>query len=1296
MSVCCEDFSDVDAENIGSISNLDDSTDNATLQSFYEQLPHVGDPNASYSSFVAANSKDVNTSVIKGGGGRHRRSGSAAARSSSASVVQQRNNRSSSMSNVSMSRNSSFSGKSKLNDSKNVTFRRNTSVAKPKNKKQQQQKQQQYEHPLLPQTERLLKKFFNNTLKEVADEVAMADADPDALAYYGSVKAWAYKMYTEDQLFTATQLTIRELVQNQQLSVRPEADISADVGLQETVSQLLLQYHPNWLRLGLEIVLDREIPTVLHRQNFRKALDNYLFSNAQIREKYAGDCIVPSGEDEQKMKDEMWAHCLASLLVLVHFLDTLALSGQATKWRCLFVANLSATQQYQHTNAAVAPIKASKTVLQQLGSLIVDGRGDLPVYLNKHQIFVQYEQKPADEIDFTIRNLVRDMPDGLRFAQVIDLMSSPPTRLVYSLHANEDLSAIKRKANVEKVLARLQGDGLNVASLDAAKVANGDSNQVVRMAWMIAYHYGKSWMINPVRVYKQTYHIQESPVVVQPPQGNAITRKRTALDQALLMWALSIANKYGMQIKQLSTAFADGQLFCRIIHMYDPYLLDKELFVQPATKEPRGKQRFQNSAKTVDPIGARQRALQKACRAIGCIIEPPCDPKKAPSSQDVTMFLCALFDCVIRHTREVRAALVLQLFYRTIVKPVVEAKKPKRRSKSLALPRGGSSIDRGWSTSREPTIEIFYRERPSSGMLSDVSETVTSEVGNQDDQDASRGDATEGDNEDIDIPFLDASQIAEGDCDQTRDCDDDNDNLPQDGFEVEGNDNDVENPVPDMSQVAAEEVEDEALTDHENAADEEIVEAAETCLSPTDAIGIADSEGVHAEEDVVRGDVSRMTTGDFSWAAEETTTAALDTKHDEQLDEEFLTITSCREVMRRIHEIAPTAADVDGYELQAILQELQKSDLTVTDAILTMRRFGEIACMSTEACAMIATQPIYFDVLIRLICSRKRTLADIDIISHCVLVLTQVAAVTQDLTKSRAKKLIDIFGELLLSYYHFETIVQCCMGAAMRLYADCPKFARVCSKPKVIASFEQLAQAWDLREEALVIAESALGYPLPRVPTTIDVYKPTTPSLCTFVDGIESGVSTVRLFCEVIGNPTGRVQLMVEEVLPSIDEEHAPCAANNFPTQLVEEPDVYQPGAVTGIPLTPEANRSRCNDLYVSPSPASVRLSVATPGSRSNHVQQGGPSLADYCSSPSSDASEELEGGWKPEQAQQADDTSFLFEVTEQAAPQPSQLDQYLTTHDHDMHDSDVHFDHSSDEESELFIGLQPSSPCYE
>src|SRR3546814_13956960 len=72
----------------------------------------------------------------------------------------------------------------------------------------------------------------------------------------------------------------------------------------------------------------------------------------------------------------------------------------------------------------------------------------------------------------------------------------------------------------------MQADGMNMTTLDATKLANGDPSQLVRLAWMLAYHYGTSWMIGPVRVYRQIFHIQQAPVVVQPPQGNEVDRRK--------------------------------------------------------------------------------------------------------------------------------------------------------------------------------------------------------------------------------------------------------------------------------------------------------------------------------------------------------------------------------------------------------------------------------------------------------------------------------------------------------------------------------------------------------------------------------------------------------------------------------------------------------------------------------------------------------------------------------------------------------------------------------------------------
>jgi hypothetical protein len=81
--------------------------------------------------------------------------------------------------------------------------------------------------------------------------------------------------------------------------------------------------------------------------------------------------------------------------------------------------------------------------------------------------------------------------------------------------------------------------------------------------------------------------------------------------------------------------------------------------------------------------------------------------------------------------------------------------------------------------------------------------------------------------------------------------------------------------------------------------------------------------------------------------------------------------------------------------------------------------------------------------------------------------------------------------------------------------------------------------------------------------------------------------------------------------------------------------------------------------------------------------------LALYCTSPSSEASEELEGGWRPDHMQQTDETSYLFDDSGAPTSGTPRMDRYLantSTMEHSVDQSD------DDEESELFVGLQRDS----
>lgn len=274
-------------------------------------------------------------------------------------------------------------------------------------------------------------------------------------------------------------------------------------------------------------------------------------------------------------------------------------------------------------------------------------------------------------------------------------------------------------------------------------------------------------------------------------------------------------------------------------------------------------------------------------------------------------------------------------------------------------------------------------------------------------------------------------------------------------------------------------------------------------------------------------------------------------------------------------------------------------------------------------------------------------------------------------------------------------------------------YQRICTKPKIVASFQQIEQAWDLREQALLIAESALGYSLPRVPTTIDVYKPTTPSLRTFVDGVEPGVNIVHLFCNMIATPTGHVQVLMENT-----ENNALGGVITHTTAPSPKPveQACQPAKVevqhlatssTGVALTPEADRSNSTNLYVSPSPQSAAIWPNPTETKSENQQQTPTqSLAQYCASSSSEDSEEIEGGWSPEQMQHDEEPSGLFDISysnQMDAKTPIKhcpsagagIEAFLTN-DCSTSQQDIDLDHSTDEESDLFIGLEPNSPVYE
>lgn len=183
-------------------------------------------------------------------------------------------------------------------------------------------------------------------------------------------------------------------------------------------------------------------------------------------------------------------------------------------------------------------------------------------------------------------------------------------------------------------------------------------------------------------------------------------------------------------------------------------------------------------------------------------------------------------------------------------------------------------------------------------------------------------------------------------------------------------------------------------------------------------------------------------------------------------------------------------------------------------------------------------------------------------------------------------------------------------------------------KERNVKSFRQIQEAWVLREQTLVIAELALGVRLPRVPTTIDVYQPTTAFLKFFMDGVETGLPALQNFCLAIANPAGQVQLVPQS--PNLTDNQS-----HILQPIAEEPE--HPSPKFALQFTPSSDRS----LYVSPSPSS---DIRQGSIASSAAKEAALTLSTFYGSVSSDDSADLTGAWTAEQENHDEDADGLFD----------------------------------------------------
>lgn len=296
-------------------------------------------------------------------------------------------------------------------------------------------------------------------------------------------------------------------VDNYRIAMRGERDVHADLGMQESLFELLFCYEFPWLRFGLEVVFGQvaanlsqmaavmsnrssieisRLSQVRHtatppcvtgcgrwKSSFKAFVYDHFLSDKAIASQFSKQKLLYVSE-EKKMKDLLRKHMLKKFLTLILFLDAAR------------IAQLLPITTLFHKDA---PFKSSKLIIISFCRVFLRGEGDIVRHLAHLGWHFQFEQMYIDEYDYTLKNIAVDLRDGVRLARLIEILSSKgtnPLNLTELLRVPA-VSRLQKIYNINLVLEALYEP--DEKGPQAKHIVDGNRDMTLMLLWKVMFQF---------------------------------------------------------------------------------------------------------------------------------------------------------------------------------------------------------------------------------------------------------------------------------------------------------------------------------------------------------------------------------------------------------------------------------------------------------------------------------------------------------------------------------------------------------------------------------------------------------------------------------------------------------------------------------------------------------------------------------------------------------------------------------------------------------------------------------------
>ncbi|KAI9724804.1 MAG: hypothetical protein M1812_000080 [Candelaria pacifica] len=395
--------------------------------------------------------------------------------------------------------------------------------------------------------------------------------------------------------------------------------IKDDLGLRRKFLDLWLEtYSLPLLKAAVEAVIGRRVNiatkassdsgcgpeehnTKTARKNVETFLEIFLIRNEDaVNVKHTLGSIGSIARGGQNTADGFgtqgwsWRRTVLRSLMLVYVLDQAKISSVVTG--CLFLPS--------------SPHKSSVSVLHALGSLVLPSIGDITRPLGHLNYLVKHVQYPLQEYTYRITNLATDLRDGVRLTRLVELLLYPPSMLA---HQKEDITVTmptgdilttstghkdlwvlshhlkfpclgraQKVYNTQIALSALQGVrgvGNMIDGVKAEDIVDGYREKTVGLLWGLVGKWGLETLLDWRELESEIRRLnKKGEVMIGGDEFDSEDESELEFLEGLekytfllKLWAKSVAKLHGLRVANLTTSFADGRIFEKIVDEYEQY-----------------------------------------------------------------------------------------------------------------------------------------------------------------------------------------------------------------------------------------------------------------------------------------------------------------------------------------------------------------------------------------------------------------------------------------------------------------------------------------------------------------------------------------------------------------------------------------------------------------------------------------------------------------------------------------------------------------------------------------------------